>query len=135
MREKEEPKVGMNGTGFRFVDSWDAGDTLVVEVAVAPTGSYPALGEPIATILADPLLGSNIKVVAGVVPNNAVVGNDNLGHVWSFDPAQGTMGTLRNWTAVGATPTEHATGGYGGNEANAVFRVTFFFPKFRTTSA
>ena len=128
----------LNGTGIRFVSAHDCGDLLAITVAAAPVTSYPALGELVSTLLTDPTMGTNIKQLiaapVGVVPVNAIVGNDNLGHVWSFDPAQGSMGTLRNWTAVGATPTEHATGAYGGNEASAVFRVTFFFPKYRTVS-
>ena len=126
--------MALNGTGIRFVSAHDCGDLLAITVAAAPVTSYPALGETVAGLLTDTTMGTQVKQFTGVAPVNAVVGNDNLGHVWSFDPAQGTMGTLRNWTAVGATPTEHATGAYGGNEANAVFRVTFFFPKYRTVS-
>jgi hypothetical protein len=126
--------MALDGAGTRFVSSNDCGDLLAITVAIQPNTSYPALGEPVATLLALAVMGTNIKQTLGIVPVNAIVGNSNLGHNWSFDPAQGTMGTLRNWTAVGATPTEHATAGYGGNEASAVFRVTFFFPKFRTVS-
>jgi hypothetical protein len=126
--------MALNGTGVRFVDLMDTGDAFIFVIAVSPTGSYPALGEPIATILADASMGSNIKQMTGVVPTFVDIGNSNLGHVWSYDPAQGTMGTLRNWTAVGASPTEHVTGAYTGTEPNAVFRVALTFLKFKSMS-
>jgi hypothetical protein len=126
--------MALNGAGTRFVSSHDCGDLLAVTTEVQAATSYPALGEPVATLLGLAVIAEHIKQVRGVVPINAIVGNSNLGHDWSFDPAQGTMGTLRNWTAISATPTEHAAGAYGGTEDTAVFRVTFFFPKFRSVS-
>jgi hypothetical protein len=125
----------LNGTGARYITTDDMGDLLAVHTVARATGNYPANGEPIATFLTDTLMGDLVKQYLGVVPVNVDIGNSNLGHVWSFDPAQGTMGTLRLWETIGATPGELAPGAYGGNEATAVFPVTFFFPKFRTTSA
>jgi hypothetical protein len=126
----------LNGTGCRFISSNDASDLLYITVAVHPTGDYPgAPGELVSDLLTDALMGDNVKEYIGVVADNAVVGNDNLGSRWSFDPAQGTMGSLRLWEDVGATPTEKPNEAYDGTQDDAVFRVTFLYPKFRTTSA
>lgn len=124
--------MSLAGTGIRFIESSVSesgipGGVLRVTVHAVPTGNYPALGEPVATLLAA-IPGSLAKVAAGVRPSNATI-NSNLGHRWSFDPAQGTMGSLRNWTAISNTPTEHGTAAYDGNEATSCFlRITFEFP-------
>ena len=126
----------LNGAGTRLVCSNDFGDLLAITVAVQPTGTYPTHGEDIAALLADPLMGDLVKQYVGSIPPvNVDIGNDNLGHPWSYDPALLTMGALRNWTVLGATPTEHTNVGYDPGESAAVFRVTFYFPKFRTSTA
>lgn len=128
--------MALNGTLSRFVSSFtlgagSPGGTLGVTVIAVPTGTYPANGEPIATLLlgtaaAGGLVDSRIKVASGVKPDNVFI-TDNLGHNWQYDQV---LGTLRNYTTVGATPTEHATGAYGGNEASALIRLTFMFPLY-----
>jgi hypothetical protein len=129
--------MALDGAGTRFVSAQvvphgeNPGGALLVNLAVQPNGSYPANGETLAALIALAIMGSKIKVPTGVLPDVVIVGNSNLGHVWSYDPA---LGTFRNWTAVGATPTEHATGAYGGNEATAVFRVGLLFPLYGNMS-
>lgn len=126
----------LNGAGCRMVGSpSDFGDLFAITVAVQPTGTYPTNGEDVAALLADTLMGDLVKQYVGVKPVNVLIGNDNLGHPWSYDPALLTMGALRNWTVLGATPTEHTNVGYDPGESAAVFRITFYFPKFRTSTA
>jgi len=127
--------MALNGTGIRFIDAetiaaGTPGGKYRCTVQAVPLTSYPANGELISDLLAALwALGDQPKVVAGCRPSNVIV-TDNLGHFWTFDRAIGTMGSLRNWTAIGATPTEHATGGYGGNEASAILTITLEFPLY-----
>ena len=125
--------MSLAGTALRFIEATTVpagipGGIYRLTIAAQPTGTYPALGEPIATLLAA-LPGSLAKVPAGVRPSNVNV-SDDLGHRWTFDASGGTMGNLRNWTAVSNTPTEHGTAAYDGNEATAVLQITFEFPLF-----
>jgi hypothetical protein len=124
--------MSLAGTAIRFIEATTIpagtpGGIYRLTIAAQPTGNYPALGEPIATLLAA-VPGSLAKVATGVRPSNVLI-NDDLGHLWQFDASGGTMGCLRNYTAIGATPTEHSTGAYGGNEATAVLQITFEFPQ------
>jgi hypothetical protein len=128
--------MSLAGAALRFIESDIAdagvpGGKVTATIIAQPTGSYPALGEPIATLLAAlwALPSSQPKVPTGVKPSVAWV-NDNLGHTWSYDRNQGTMGALRCWTTSGATPTEHATGVYGGNEATAILTIEMEFPLY-----
>jgi hypothetical protein len=131
--------MALNGTGLRFIDSepipaGTPGGKNRCTVQAQPTGNYPALGELISDLLvALWALGSNPKVPTGVRPSNVTV-TDSLGHVWTFDRAQGTAGSLRNWTAVSNTPTEHATAAYDGNEASGVLTIVLEFPLYSDLS-
>lgn len=131
--------MALNGTDSRFVSATTVGagtpgGQYQVTVIAVPVTSYPANGEPIATFLLDTaanggLADSRIKVPAGVKPD-AVYISSSLGHPWGYDSSQGTMGTLRQFTAISNTPTEHATAAYDGNEASEHLRITFCFPLF-----
>lgn len=123
--------MALNGTGTRFVSAVQCNRGIWYTFRCVPVTSYPASGELLSDIIFDALLGGQIKIPAGLRPDQVAV-TANLGHVWTYDPAVGTMGSLRNWTAIGATPTEHATDVYGGNEASAVLTVSVLVP-FGTT--
>lgn len=126
--------MSLQGTGFRHINTnvipegFPYGGSKLVTFALVPTGTYPANGELISDIFAAAAAeGAHIPV--GVKPDNVFMGSaDSLGHVWSLDKEQGTMGSLRNWTAIGNTPTEHVTGAYAGNETSAVLTISFLFP-------
>lgn len=125
--------MSLAGAAIRFIEATTVptgtpGGIYHLTIAAQPTGTYPALGEPIATLLAA-VPGSLVKVPTGVKPSNVEV-SDNLGHNWKFDPTQAGQGTLRNFTAISNTPTEHGTAAYDGNEATAILRITFDFPLF-----
>lgn len=119
--------MALNGTGTRFVSAVEGNGGMWYTFRCKATGSYPANGELLSDILFDALLAGNIKVPVGLVPDT-VVATSNLGHRWTFDPAVGTMGSLRNWTAVSATPTEHSAAGYSGTETTAVMTVSILVP-------
>lgn len=124
--------MSLKGAAYRFIEattiaSGTPGGILRVTFAAQPVaGNYPALGEPIDTLIAGL---PQAKVPTGVKPSNGII-NDNLGHLWQFDQTQAGMGTFRNWTAVGNTPTEHVTGAYAGNETSAILRITLDFPLY-----
>lgn len=125
--------MSLAGAAIRFIEATTTpagipGGIYRLTIAAQPVTSYPATGEPIATLLAA-VPGSFVKVPAGVRPSNVHV-SSNLGHVWQFDAAIGTMGSLRNFTAISNTPTEHGTAAYDGNEASEILRITFDFPLF-----
>ena len=127
--------MALNGTGARWlesitIDSGIPGGILRQTVIGVPTGSYPANGEDLATFFGQIGAGHLKWNAQGGVDCTNVQVTDNLGHFWTYDGAQGTIGTLRNWTAIGATPTEHATGAYGGNETTAILRITFDMPLY-----
>jgi|ERR1035437_1401289 hypothetical protein len=126
--------MSLSGSGIRFIESFvinkgTPGGVQIVTVTAFPTGSYPALGEPIATLLAAvwTASGSQPHVATGVKPSSVLVSCAG-GHNWQYDHTQGTMGSLRNWTAIGASPTEHATGVYSGTENTVGLHVTLTFP-------
>ena len=132
----------LNGTGSRFVSSFVVpqgipGGALCLTVLAVPTNTttgYPANGELLSAFLLGTaaqggLADGRIKIPSGVRPDSGSI-EDNLGHSWVLDPAIGTMGALRNWTSVGATPSEHSTGNYSGNETTSLIRITLYFPLY-----
>lgn len=128
--------MALSGSGTRFVgvQGWDVqGGGFIFFLRAQPTGSYPANGELVSDLVALAVFGGKIKIAAAVRPELITV-DSNLGHNWTYDPAIGTMGSLRNWTAISNTPTEHATGAYDGNEASAILNIAIFTGKFRTVS-
>jgi hypothetical protein len=113
--------MSLLGTGARFVSAYDTGQNFIINLVLVPVTSYPATGELVSDFIFAVTPVAQAKITAGVRPDNIYV-TDNLGHHWSYDPAIGTMGSLRAWTAISNTPTEHATGAYDGNEATALLR-------------
>lgn len=124
----------LNGAGTRLVAFYDLGQVFEGHFEIQPNAStYPVNGEPLATVLALPVFGDRVKYIPGVKPDTVEI-STNLGHNWTFDKTQGTMGTFRNWTSVGASPSEHANAGYSGTETNAILYVRIVFPKFKSIS-
>jgi len=127
--------MALDGAGTRFVSSCIApsgnpGGTLFVTLEIQPLGSYPALGEFVSDLFAHPLIGGKVKVPPGVKPDNFFASGPGFGGGWTFDPTQGTMGGLR--FATGAV--EHGTAVYTAGELASLYRITFLFPLYRTTS-
>jgi hypothetical protein len=118
--------MALTGTGSGFLDAADFEMGRLVTVIVAPTGSYPAAGEPLNDILVNAVMKGMVKIVSGITPINVLAINDDLGHLWTYDRANNK---LRNWTAISATPTEHSTGAYIGNEASSKIAITILIDK------
>ena len=129
----------LNGAALKFIESeisaegFPGGKTTVTIQAQpsASGGGYPALGEPILALLqAVWALPSSYPKVLPTVKPSVVWINDNLGHTWAYDKTQAGMGTIRNWTSSGNTPTEHTTGAYSGNETSAILTIEMEFPLY-----
>lgn len=120
----------LNGAAARYHSQSDNEFDLSYHVIAQPVTTYPANGEDLVAFLLSSSMGGQVKLPSGIKPSNVII-NCNLGHIWTYDAV---LGTLRNWTAIGATPTEHVTGAYGGNEASAILRLTVFIPQFRSVA-
>lgn len=128
--------MSLNGAGLRFLETVTIptgfpGGVVDVTIRAQPLGSYPALGEPIATLLTAlwALPSSEPHVHVGVVPSQVWI-SSSLSQKWDFDPAQGTMGSIRKWDAIGTLLAEHATGVYDALELLSILSITMRFPLF-----